>query len=95
MDYSAGIKREINEAVAQKLGVFKPYSTSLDAAWDIVEKYQVTLTHSLIIPADRESFWQWRVVIQIGPAFMEGSFVHAEADTAPLAIALCFLKLNA
>ena len=101
-------EREINEAVARKLGYnvqydgiyweavpddvmaelhpLPDYCTQIAAAWEVVEKmsgdYEVTIN------AAHRKYWCHAA----GPTWKQA--VHAEADTAPMAICLAFLKLN-
>lgn len=90
--------QELNEAVARKLnpppegcayvtGFEKPYSTSIEAAWEIVEKLQndgFTLSLSWCTVGDH---FEWILKI------MGKEFTSEWANTAPLAICKAFLKL--
>ena len=89
--------QEINEAVARKLGWLKDYEgfwvrgekymeslpdycTSIAAAWEVVEKWDT-------VQFERTNDRQWILVV-------DRNEIAAEyADTAPMAIALAFLKL--
>lgn len=65
---------------------------SIAAAWEIVEKFQYNLRRIKAMPANKESFWLYKFEICTGP-FAE-DWISESADTAPMAIALCFLKLE-
>ena len=85
--------QELNEAVARKLGIelgnLKPrdYSTSIEAAWEVVEYLNKTKFHCCQLNVDglnvKYGFW-------IGDRHSQKFF--GEADTAPRAICLAFLK---
>jgi len=77
----------IDEQIAKKLGTeVKPYSTRIEAAWEIVEQPGIgsSCTKRTIYP--RPS-WEWML-------FKDGQMFMTEADTAPMAICLAFLKLD-
>jgi hypothetical protein len=71
-------------------GYYQPmptaYSTSIEAAWEIVE--HLRKTHQIMVDV---AFNKFQVTICNEPP-NEINFTF-EADTAPLAIVLCFLKL--
>lgn len=79
---------EINEAVARKLGIdlgnLKPreYCHSIEAAFEILHKFKSWTIGK---------HWEGGFVCLL----MDGSKpIKAEADTAPMAICLAFLKLE-
>lgn len=88
--------QEINEAVAKKLGwdnkpfhgYIRPnmpnYSTDISAAWEVVEKHQISLKYY-------GEAWDCTLT-----KLLDGRWINAEstADTAPMAICLAFLKLE-
>ena len=86
---------EINEEVARKLGAMpkkddydqrpRDYCHSIAAAWEIVKQKELgwSLTKRTIYPQP-----SWEACI-----FKDGKMFMSEADTAPMAIALAFLKL--
>lgn len=90
--------QEINEAVANKLMVdycsdpnctvncpceekLKDYCGDIRAAWEIVEKERMA-----IYPSGKH----WVAILSV----QRGDQCHTVADTAPMAIALAFLKLE-
>lgn len=94
--------QEINDAVASKLHwggksikTHIDYCHSIEAAWEIVEhirqrpnpKALINPSYAWEIHAKRKSW----IVYMTGPTWKQ--MVSAEADTAPMAICLAFLKL--
>lgn len=83
--------------MSQYCGVGEPekhypdYCGSIQAAWEIVEKYAMNICHQRHVPSTQEAFWLWEVQYRSGP--LPGDWIIATADTAPRAIALAFLKL--
>lgn len=69
----------LDEQVAKKLGTeVKPYSTKIQAAWELWDHF-----HEMATLTKHEGKW----ILDYGRRY------KIEADTAPRAIALCFLKL--
>lgn len=87
---------EINEAVARGLGTApkktdydqrpSDYCHSIKAAWEIVEQPGIGSQGVKRTIYPRPS-WEWSL-------FKDGEMFMAEADTAPMAICLAFLKLQ-
>jgi hypothetical protein len=104
--------QELNEAVARKLGAekvywtaqaykdgkldWKPYSTAIEAAWEIVE---YIFNEGLAVDFTSEYRGKWfEVQINKQKDLGDGLYEHerfwtGEADTAPRAICESFLKL--
>lgn len=100
---------EINEAVARKLGYGTPtgnalpdYCHSIKAAWEIVDKFPVVNDFRF----ELRFYWSgYKDGKGYGPEWMAGwitghmrggdreDSIKAFANTAPMAIALAFLKL--
>lgn len=66
------------------------YCHSIEAAWEIVEKFRMNIYHRMHTPADKATFWDYAVELHIGPNQWE----TVSANTAPMAICLAFLKLE-
>lgn len=72
--------------------VLPDYNHSIEAAWEMLEGRCFFLKRLFRRPADRKSYFVVLCGIQIGTD-VEGVWVQEEADTAPRAICLAFLKL--
>lgn len=98
--------QEINELVARKLGhlerpipgaanmvIYPDYATDIKAAWEIAEKYPCEIRKWVATTAWKEGETiQWDVFLWWGPNYKDS--VLGQADTAPMAICLAFLKLE-
>jgi hypothetical protein len=88
-------EREINEAVARKLGTYRSqlipedYCRSIAAAWEVVghPKY----CWQIMRCSDNSYF---AAASEITESKLHTNYSEAKADTAPMAICLAFLKLN-
>jgi len=67
-----------------------PYSTSIQAAWEVVEKMKPTHHFNLSVMTNgyiEASFAEW-----IGPTLLHEAWINADEDTEEMAIALAALK---
>ncbi len=70
------------------------YSTSIEAAFEIVEKWKIDGFY-LDLACNLKGIKDWKcTVCDVKITYPEREFVSSEADTAPLAICLAFLKLG-
>jgi len=91
--------KELNEAVARKLGLYRTYVGTkkgwthpdychdIAAAWEIVEK----VDYCYLFKCDGMFEWKWECKLTRRE---EDRKWYATADTAPKAICLAFLKVG-
>jgi len=84
----------LDEQVANKLGTeVKPYSTKIQPAWEIVEKFE-DFSLEKRTEEGGSVFWRFEILGDDGAGDDSAVLQEAVADTAPMAICRAFLKLD-